>query len=480
VVRLGLHLLRSSSWTAVPTDKDGGMALVNKNLLTEAKLRLMESQCYRERPFPENPFTDVFTDFIGYVKRAVDILRQSPDYSEDEAMKLLQEVMIDRRTLDPRGLVCSLQVTVKTHKDPGEVSMRAIHSTSTSPITVGMRWIRHRLRPVLRSVPCILRDSQHLLTQLKGITVPSRAKLFKFDVKEFFMSGEHRSLVSEVSSLIVSDRRAFREVLEGILSCQYLMVPGVPGRWWQVQVGSGMGLMISGEISDLAFYSMVESKFVLKAETKSKFDLIYYGRFKDDGLVILGGSPDSRREFFTEMKRFSRFFKIIVESVSDVSAVMLDVELFKGPQWSATGQLDSILYTKPTSQWIPLSVRSGHPESVHRSWPKGQLARFSRLCTRRADAELLKQRFIQELIAAGGRPPDLNRSPPTRSSRTPSSYLVIPYRKEWATACIMAAIRRVRDRHLADLQQEGTGDYAEVGLSWSLGGLHLVHFLRGL
>lgn len=49
-------------------------------------------------------------------------------------------------------LLCKLEVTVKTHKDPGKVSMRAIHSCSTSPIALAYKWLSHMLKPTLKAM----------------------------------------------------------------------------------------------------------------------------------------------------------------------------------------------------------------------------------------------------------------------------------------------------------------------------------------
>ena len=53
-----------------------------------------------------------------------------------------------------------------------------------------------------------------------------------------------------------------------------------------------MGLIGSGEISDIAFYSRVERSFVLRPDTRVRYKLQMYGRFKDDGIVVFGPGAD--------------------------------------------------------------------------------------------------------------------------------------------------------------------------------------------
>ena len=94
-----------------------------------------------------------------------------------------------------------------------------------------------------------------------------------------------------------------------------------------------MGIECSGDVSDVSFYELAEITFVLVPEVIQKYHLEFYARFRDDIIVILGGDGDSRREFVDVFKRHSRFFKLKVESISAVSAVMLDLFLSKGKRF---------------------------------------------------------------------------------------------------------------------------------------------------
>ena len=52
------------------------------------------------------------------------------------------------------------------------------------------------------------------------------------------------------------------------------------------QIGSGMGLTASGEISDAAFYELAERELVTPAEMRQA-GIISYNRFKDDILILV-------------------------------------------------------------------------------------------------------------------------------------------------------------------------------------------------
>eukprot|EP00959_Pyramimonas_sp_CCMP1952_P163693 3422108-Pyramimonas_sp.AAC.1 len=99
-------------------------------------------------------------------------------------------------------MISRLKCTVKTHKPAGEVELRAIHASTGSPLTGGMRYVSSLLRPFLARQPHILRDSQDLLHQLRGIAVLENDRFLKIDIKDYFMSGEHHQLIHHSSQAI--------------------------------------------------------------------------------------------------------------------------------------------------------------------------------------------------------------------------------------------------------------------------------------
>ena len=125
-----------------------------------------------------------------------------------------------------------------------------------------------------------------------------------------------------------------------ILRNQLVRIPGIDDQLFTVEVGSGMGMMLSGDISDAALYWMAEKSFALDVQVQEKYSIYKYLRYKVDILLIIGGSSQSRREFFEEFKIRSNSFKIKIDEISSTSVEMLDITLFKGPRFASTGILD--------------------------------------------------------------------------------------------------------------------------------------------
>ncbi len=79
-----------------------------------------------------------------------------------------------------------------------------------------------------------------------------------------------------------------------ILNSQYVRVKGRRGIW-KVISGSGMGLLYSGELSDYVFYDSVEKLYISRNEIRGKYNIKFYGRCKDDLLIVLGGDSENKK-----------------------------------------------------------------------------------------------------------------------------------------------------------------------------------------
>ena len=164
--------------------------------------------------------------------------------------------------------------------------------------------------------------------------------------------------------------------------------------------------------------------------------------------------------FFRFLKARARYFRIQVESITRESATFLDVEVYKGPKWESSGRLDTRLHLKATSQWSPLAPWSDHPMSVHRSWPRAELARRVNLCnntvSKKTAADYLKNLYF---VRFGVRlPPQTHGTQrPARVQPNASTvFLPLRFHAHWhlgAVAACMGKWARVfsgtRARHTA-------------------------------
>ena len=158
---------------------------------------------------------------------------------------------------------------------------------------------------------------------------------------------------------------------------------------------------------------------------------------------------------------------------------MLDVEVYKGARWRRSGRLDYRIHTKHTSQWRPLASSSCHHPSVHASWPSGQIARIRNLCSSNSERALAVRTFVHAL-AARFEHSHFERGSHTHSASNvgtrPGSRIKIPFNYVWESANLPQAVYACVKRWAPCLPR-CAASICNVGVSWKLGGQHLIQRL---
>ena len=166
---------------------------------------------------------------------------------------------------------------------------RVLHCSSGHPFSPLMFCINEYIKRKLRDMRHILKDSIHLVHELALIEADAADPILKCDFKDFFMSGDHAS--DDSTDLASLGSKAFPARLKSvahdsiahILNSQYVSVDPGDGKEfvensedyfgvYKVVKGSGMGMKLSGSVSDMAFYELVET-WVLDASTRRVFGI---------------------------------------------------------------------------------------------------------------------------------------------------------------------------------------------------------------
>lgn len=163
---------------------------------------------------------------------------------------------------------------------------------------------------------------------------------------------------------------------------------------------------------------------------------------------------------------------------------MLDLKFFKGSGWQSTETLDYTLYTKESSQWIPLSLSSNHPWFVHSHWPYAMIRRIFARCKsktkQKLEVLLFRQRYWERkgLVLASCR---TSTRAGSRDQKHNPSRLVLPWGSEVAKV-MPKTMRRPNAIWGPVLLHEGHQLPKDeiISISWSLGGRHLVQNLLSL
>lgn len=140
LVRLALKWLELGRYTALPTDKDGGFAMVEKEALCAELLRCLDGSQYVRDRRGHMHADDLLHEYISLSKRIARV-------SSSDGLK---RALLCQVGADSSSLYFGLAATVKTHKPRGRVQMRVLYTMRRgSPIAPGMRFVASRLTPFL-------------------------------------------------------------------------------------------------------------------------------------------------------------------------------------------------------------------------------------------------------------------------------------------------------------------------------------------
>ena len=117
IVGFAKEILRKVKLRLLPTDKDGGFALLNEEGHMEAANQVVEDTSkYREIAVNDSSLIDLSEEYNDAVK-AISV-----------GNRLFRRALFSDVRCGLRGMIARLQMTVKTHKQHGDVKSRAIHA----------------------------------------------------------------------------------------------------------------------------------------------------------------------------------------------------------------------------------------------------------------------------------------------------------------------------------------------------------------
>ena len=249
----------------------------------------------------------------------------------------------------------------------------------------------------------MLNSVEEFHSRIEELELDQEDRLITADVKDFFVVGDHWYLAKMAASILEpKDRNLMERVILFLLRNQFVTSTLCEsGRIFQVEQGSGIGFVASGEISDSVFLAVMERQYILKQEVRQERHIKAYFRYRDDIFLIARGGNGNLGTLAKHWKHVAISYKspYLIEGwvVSSESVVYLDTELYKGPRWKTVRKLDSRTHTKPSSLCVPLSPLSSHPKWVHNWWPLGEIRRFARRSTQHKEFIKTRDRFIERL-----------------------------------------------------------------------------------
>lgn len=416
LTRWAFKLLKERGLRLLPYDKEDGMCIIRVDELAEMHRHVLGSKDYEDVLFPDLEVDRMRAEYGNLV---MSITKGSPVGVRRALCRSFHE--------EGAAHSAKLVLLVKSHKTP--VQLRNVHAAPLSAFASLSQWVRRTLDEALAVFPHFLRDTADLVERLKTQTAAEQSTMVRIDVKHFFMSGSP-FLLATAAVKVISDpilREHLFRAIHWLLSNQYVESGVDRSLIKRVCVGSGMGLIHSSAVADAALLTLGEL-WLLHHTVLKRFQFRAYFRFRDDIFAITDKPHEIKLWFKWLCGRCSSIFDLELVSSSNISVEMLAVEVRQ-----QLGRYTTVPKVKPAR--APLSFESGHPVSVHRSWPVSTLAFYRRLCTREDDFINYAERYIRRFTDAYFPGHTIQKlrtavitSPDSRDQKTANVFwVVLPY-----------------------------------------------------
>jgi hypothetical protein len=289
-VAIALSMMTAMKLAALPNDKTGGFSLMRKESLptlfeTALDMKVAGIHVYR-RIAPHMCKISLIREQINGFAYRIEKL--------EEQKGLAASILRPARVPSSR-IKSALMLNVKSHKPDGKVGVRNIHASSGSAFRGIGRWVAMQLQQTLQTLTHLLPNSTEFIKQIVLFTPSDSHVWVKLDIKDFFLSGSSDQIVHDITTPFDYGprRELIGDATRFLCENQYIGNPFDAESLWQVEVGTGMGLNHSGEVSDFAFWSASERLMLPLLHT---FDIDGWWRFKDD-MLILGRDITKIRQF---------------------------------------------------------------------------------------------------------------------------------------------------------------------------------------
>ena len=366
LVKLGLRLLRSMNMYVAKADKGFGFCLVpHKTARSTVNNYLETTGMYHRMIVDDHDPCGMFEEYHQIAKA----IGQAFDEGYEKSIL---------STAGEKGSYCAIfQFTVKSQKPQGARVLRPIHGVVNYCFAGLSAWVCQELQSLLDiHAKNLIKDSRHAVNEIRGAPCPAGYKLFKLDVKDFYMSGTYDELMRTISDSLSKHPQGnlLVRAIGFLLKNQFVRTHAGSESMYRVIEGAGMGLPFSGHLSDYAFMCKVEF-FTNSPAVRRRFHVAHYWRYRDDILIVMDEGTEFSDTFIKIVKEKSGYYKLKSEEEGNtVSFLEFQVEI-KG------GKLIPHVSLKPTTMVVPLHTTSSHPLAVHYGWPNATIKRIRALAS---------------------------------------------------------------------------------------------------
>jgi len=397
-----LNKLRSDDNIIImPTDKNLGPAIMNRNR-------------YIEQCLTEHLLTPQYCQLTK--KTALTRIESTKNLLLNNLQKYKNQLSSPELTYFTRSCKAQHRMPIfygmpKVHKNP--TTLRPVVSCINSYLSIFSNWLDFKMKDLLFLIPSYIKDSRHLLSDLKHLQLPPNAKLFTADATAMYTNIDTNTgiwafemLFSEYSNLIPNDfpRELFLNTLRVVMENNIFKFGDT--YWLQTQ-GTAMGTPAAPLYSILT-YGYYENTTILN---NFKGNLLYYKRFIDDIFGIWIDDDNSGKDFTQCLKDQTKTWENFKNTLNQFGSLKWNVEsLTKSTNFLdititiKDKQLTTVTYQKPLNLYLYIPPLSAHPSSCFKGLITGELYRYWWQNTEEKDFIDITTKFIQRLINRGHQP----------------------------------------------------------------------------
>lgn len=272
------------------------------------------------------------------------------------------------------------------------------------PIAGAVNWITTplslildcRLQEAVKCLPYVLKNSQTLVNELTSPTsIPKDLRFVVGDVESLYPNVQIGLLIKiflarqEISHL--------SPLVSYVCTNSYVQYNN---RVYRQRDGIAMGTNCAVSLANIYMDHLVDrmvSKF--SDHDNENFCVLGYKRYIDDLFLVISSDETKWEHFKMKLSKLEPFkIKINWEEPSATSINFLDVKIWQSPFDS---RIHTSIHQKELNKYLYISRSSSHAPHTFSGFLKGELTRYSRLCSDVFTYRMIKDKFYQRLRLRG-------------------------------------------------------------------------------
>ena len=259
---------------------------------------------------------------------------------------------------NPNSSAPKLRVTTKVHKK--DFPIRPIVNYKPAPAyKVKKQLVKILQNKLIQTNQYNIKNSIQLTNQLKKLPISSQSKLISLDIKDMFTNipiAETLNIIKQQLQLDYDSKiiQQLIQLLSTSLKQNYFYYNG---NYYEQKDGLPMGSPLSPILSEI-FLQHLEAAHI--DNIKKQYNIIYYGRYVDDIIVIYDNPTDTGNEILSKFNGIHNNIKFTIEKEEQNSINYLDIKIQK-EKWYKNYRLKFNIYRKPTTSKLSINYNSHHP-----------------------------------------------------------------------------------------------------------------------